>query len=127
MLLSKDTDRPYDDRGLVAMVLGIVHAELDRLPRRGRVQIIEATFRHLPRSPGRPHIIEAAAVERMQAKFRAQAESELKHYGRLPGPQSRTTVELVRRWAEDEGVTAEDRTLRRRVVEPVLRELKSPA
>jgi rRNA-processing protein FCF1 len=107
------------------MVLGIVHAELDRLPRRGRVQIIEATLRHAPiRSTGRPPAIEPAAAERMRAKFRAQAESELKYHGRLPRPQSRTTVELVRRWAEDEGVIAEDRTLRRRIVEPVLRELK---
>jgi phytoene/squalene synthetase len=124
MLLSKDIRRPYDDRGLVAMVLGIVHAELDRLPRRGRVQIIEAALRHIPRSTGRPHAIEPAVMERIRAKLRAHAESELKYRGKLPRPQSRMTVELVCRWAEDEGVIAGDRTLRRQIIEPVLRDLK---
>jgi len=114
-------------RGLTAMVLGIVNAELDKLPRKARVQIIEATLRHAPvRSPGRPRAIEPAALERLRARFKEQAERELRHHGRLPRPQSKKTVELLRRWAEEESADrVDDRTLQRQISEPVLREMKA--
>jgi hypothetical protein len=76
-------------------------------------------------SPGRPRAFDDAAEQRMQEKFREQALREAKHYGRLPGAEAKTTVALVREFADAEGVKAADRTLRTRVINPVLRELKN--
>jgi hypothetical protein len=91
------------------------------------MKVIGATLQHVPRSTGRPRAIEAAAEQRMRAKFKEEAIRQLKYRGRLPGVEEQTTVMLARKFAEDEGVTVGDRTLRRHVVEPVLRELKRSA
>jgi hypothetical protein len=92
------------------------------------IKIAEAGRRSplLP-SPGRPRAFDDAAEQRMRENFREQALREAKHYGRLPGAEAKTTVALVRQFADAEGVKATDRTLRRRVVDPVLRELKNKA
>jgi hypothetical protein len=81
----------------------------------------------LLRSPGRPLSFDKATEQKLREMVREEAVKQKKYYGKLPGAQSKTMVGIMRKFADAEGVKATDRTLRRRVVDPVLRELKNKA
>jgi len=81
----------------------------------------------IPQSPGRPPAFDKATEQRLRERFREEALRHKKHYGKLPGAQSKTVVAVMRRFADEEGVKAKNRTLRKRITDPVLRELKKEA
>jgi transposase len=77
-------------------------------------------------SKGRPRKFDDATERRLRDKFRREALRWLKHDGALPRANSKTTMKVMREFAEEENVSAKISwsVLRDRVVYPVLKELR---